>query len=265
MLQITIYGAILMNKFLTLTLSFFVLIGCGSSGSSKENTIDISNYLPSTSMTKEYTTVSKIDGNIESHDYIDTITVESNLITMKKGSSVDSIITIKADEIEFKSVRDMNHTKVMSRNIIKDDVVSNYIKKSELKILKIGMQRIGEERTRIEESCHLDSIVNQYEIFFYNYNNYDSNHNILKIKCITKSIVETTVDAEYIDMVSYKNGTVESKDDISYLYLQKGLGVIATINDDCLASKLPDVVDDTLNSSECLGERYDYTLYHSQY
>jgi len=254
-----------MNKILILMLSFFAFIGCGSSDSSGQDSIDFSNYLPTTSMTKEYTSVSKINGNIESNDYLDTVTVESNLITMKKGSSIDSIITIKADEIEFKSIHDINHTKVVQRNVVIDDVLSNYIKKSELKILKIGTQRIGEERRKVEEMCLLDSVVNKYEVFFYDYNNYDDNHDILKIKCVIKSVVETTVDAEYTDMVSYQNGTVESKDDIYYLYFQKGLGVIATINDDCLASKLPDVIDDTLDPSLCLGERYNYTLYHSQY
>jgi hypothetical protein len=254
-----------MNKLLILMLSFFAFIGCGSSDSSGQDNIDISNYLPTTSMTKEYTSVSKVNGDIESNDYLDTITVESNLITMKKGSSVDSIITIKADEIEFKSINDINHTKVVQRHVAVDDAISNYIKESELKILKIGTQRIGEERRKVEEMCLLDSVVNKYEVFFYDYNNYDDNHDILKIKCVTKSVVETTVDAEYTDMVSYQNGTVESKDDISYLYLQKGLGVIATINDDCLSSKLPDIIDDTLDPSLCLGERYNYTLYHSQY
>jgi hypothetical protein len=175
------------------------------------------------------------------------------------------MITVKADEIEIKYVNDLNHSKVITRNFNRGDTVSNYLKADEVEILKIGSQKIGEKRTKVEEKCMLDSIVERYEKFFFEYTNYDGEHDIMKIKCTTKTVVDTKIDAEYVDSVSYTNGVVESKDDISYVYLQKGLGMIATINDDCLASKLPDVIDDTLPPEKCLGERYEYDLYQPQY
>ena len=153
----------------------------------------------------------------------------------------------------------------MIRNLAEGDSVSDYIKKDEVETLKIGSQKIGEKYTKVAEKCLLDSIINHYEKFFFEYTNYDDNHNIIKLKCTTKTIVDTKIDATFIDSVSYTNGTVESKDDISYIYLQKDLGVIATINDDCLASKLPDIIDDTLEPEQCLGERYEYSLYQPQY
>ena len=131
--------------------------------------------------------------------------------------------------------------------------------------MKIGSQRVGEKHTKIEEKCTFDSMINRYEKFFFEYINYDEEHNIMKIKCITKKIIDTKIDKEYADSVSYTNSVVESKDDISYVYLQKGLGMIATINDDCLVSKSPDIIDDTLSPEKCLEERYAYDLYQPEY
>ena len=253
-----------MNKNLILILSIVAFAGCGSS-SSDEKKIDMSSYLPSTSMSKAFTHVTKIDGKLNNRPYTDTVVVESSLVSIKEDGKLSRLITVKADEIEIKYLNDVNRSKIMTRNLSEGDSVSNYLKKDEVEILKIGSQKIGEKRTKIEETCALDSMVDRYEKFFFEYTNYDDKHNIMKIKCTTKTIVETKIDTKYIDSVSYSNGIVESKEDISYLYLQKGLGVIATINDDCLASKLPDVIDDMLEPEKCLGERYEYNLYQPQY
>jgi len=253
-----------MNRNLLLLISSIAFLGCGASDTSVKK-IDIVNYLPSTSMSKEYTHVTKIDGNLNNRAYTDSVVVESNLVSIKTDGNPNKMITVKADEIEIKYVNDLNHSKVITRNFNRGDTISNYLKADELEILKIGSQKIGEKRTKIEEKCMFDSIVERYEKFFFEYTNYDGAHDIMKIKCITKTVVDTKIDAEYVDSVSYTNGVVESKDDISYVYLQKGLGMIATINDDCLASKLPDVIDDTLPPEKCLGERYEYDLYQPQY
>ncbi len=252
-----------MNKNLILILSIVAFAGCGSSNSDKK--IDIANYLPSANMSKAYTHVTKIDGKLNNRAYTDTVVVESNVLSIKEDTKPSRLITIKADEVEIKYLNDVNHSKIMTRKLSQGDTVSTYLKKDETETLKIGSQKIGEKYTKVEEKCTLDSMINRYEKFFFEYTNYDDNHNIMKIKCTTKTVVETKIDTKYIDSVSYTNGTVESKDDISYIYLQKGLGTIATINDDCLASKLPDIIDDTLAPEKCLGERYEYNLYQPQY
>jgi len=225
----------------------------------------MANYLPSTSMTKEYTTVSKLNGDINNIEYRQNILVESNLVSIKKANNLETLITISADDINYKSINDVTDTKTLKRHVTMGENIFDYIKQSETKVLEIGSQRIGEQSTRMEESCVLEGILSTYEVFFYSYKNYDSNHNILKIKCSSKTFIETKIDSEYIDLVAYTNGIVESKADIFYLYYQEGLGEIARINDDCLASKLPDIIDDTLDKSKCLGERYRYNLYHPQY
>jgi len=253
-----------MNKNLILIWSILAFYGCGSS-SSDEKKIDIANYLPTTSMSKVYTHVTKIDGKLNNRSYTNTVVVESNLISIKENEKSSRLVTIKDDEVEIKYLNDVNHSKVMRRNLSKGDSVSNYVKSDEVEVLKIGSQKIGEKRTKIEEECSLDSIIDDYEKFFFEYTNYDDKHDIMKMKCITKTVVDTKIDAEFADSVSSTNGVVESKDDISYIYMQKGLGIIATINDDCLASKLPDIIDDTLEPEKCLGERYDYNLYQPTY
>lgn len=260
------HGAIIMNKFWIVMLSFFLFYGCGSSSSSDgKKTINIANYLPSTSMIKQYTNVSKVNGDFDNSEYSNNILVESNLVYIKKDNRLESIITVLADEVNFKSINDRNETKSFKREVSIEEEVSSLIIKSETKILTVGMQRIGEQSTRMEESCVLESIIDEYKISFYTYTDYDSKHDILKIKCTSKTFIETEIDSEYIDLVAYTDGIIESKEDVSYLYLQEGIGEIAMINDDCLVSKLPDVIDDTLDKSQCLGERYNYNLYHPQY
>jgi hypothetical protein len=255
-----------MNKFWIVMLSSFLLNGCGSSSSSGgTSTADIANYLPRTSMLKQYSTISKVNGDFDSREYSNNILVESNLVYIKKDNSLEGIVTVLVDEVNFKSINDRNETRSFKREVAIGEEVSNSITKSDTEILTVGMQKIGEQSTRMEENCVLEAILDEYQISFYTYKNYDSKHDILKIKCVTKTFIETEIDSEYIDLVAYTDGIVESKDDVSYLYLQEGIGEIARINDDCLVSKLPDVIDDMLDKSQCLGERYNYNLYHPQY
>jgi len=253
-----------MNKNLIVILSILVFNGCGSSESDKKK-IDMANYLPTTSMNKVYTNVTKIDGKLNNNSYTDNVTVESNLVAIKKNIKLNQLITIKSDEIEIKYFNDKNDSKLISRNLLKGDVISNYLKEDSIETLQIGLQQIGKKYTRVEEECILDDMIDHYEKFFFEYTNYDDDHDIMKIKCTTKTVIETRIDTQYVESVSYSNGVVESKNDVSYIYLQKNIGMIATINDDCLASKLPDIIDDTLEADQCIGERYEYNLYQPQY
>jgi hypothetical protein len=255
-----------MNKLWIVLLFSFLLNGCGSSSSGGATSmVDIANYLPKTSMLKQYTNISKVNGDFDSSEYSNNILVESNLVYIKRDNILERIITVLVDEVNFKSINDRNETKTFKREVAIGEEISSSITKSDTKILTVGMQKIGEQSTRMEENCILEALLDEYQISFYTYTNYDSKHDILKIKCLTKTFIETEIDSKYIDLVAYTDGVVESKDDVSYLYLQEGRGEIARINDDCLVSKLPDVIDDMLDKSQCLGERYNYNLYHPQY
>jgi len=255
----------MMNNLYLLLLWLFLLSGCGGSSSGSKKHIDIANYLNSTNISKKYSRVYRVNGDLNNSEYIADVLVESNLITIKENGILQTMISVSADEINLKEMLGNSRNKIFKREVAIGDVISTSLYKEKPKILTIGSQRVGEENRRVKEECVLEDLVNSYEIFFYAYKNYDDEHDILKIKCTSKSSLETEIDVEYVDVVSYSNGLIKSKDNISYEYYQKNLGLIAKIDDDCLVSKLPDVIDDTLDKSECLGERYHYTLYHPQY
>ncbi len=241
-----------------------VVNGCGSE-SGGSSSIDIAEYLPSTSLNKQYTDVIKLNGDLNSTPYIESIVVEPNRIMTKEDAILKSIATIDNDEIDMILIGDVNSSKVYKRNVFKGDEVSHYKSVNESVELSVGTQVVGEKHTEVVESCTLDSILNNYEIYFYEYKNYDGQHDIIKLKCVSNKSVNTIIDAEYINTVAYENGLVTSKDNISYVYLQKGLGIIATIDNDCLVDITDNIIDDTANENKCIGEQYHHILYYPEY
>ena len=212
-----------MKRFIVVIVLMFIN-GCDSETS--ESSIDMADYLPMSNVNKQYTDIEKRNGDFDDKKYIESVIVEPNLITIKRDKILESITTISNDVISILSPNDNNKTKIYKREVYLGDEVSNYLSSTKRKPLMIGLQRVGEESTDIQESCTYHSKVESYEVYFYEYTNYDENHDIIKLKCISKKSVKTFIDAEYINDVSYENGTVESKENISYVYLQKSLGVM---------------------------------------
>jgi len=241
-----------------------LLNGCGED-SSGESSVDISVYLPANSISKQYTDVVKSNGDLTNNEYTKSILVEPNLITTKQNELLESIVTISDEKVNVILIGDRNRTKIYERNIHIGDEIYSYKSVNKSKELTIGVQRVGEEHIEVVESCILDSKIDKYEFYFYEYKNYDDDHDILKLKCTSIKTVNTTVDADYTNAVAYENGTTVSKENISYTYLQKGIGEVAMIDSDCIIDKSKNIVDDTANKSECIGEQYHYILYHTQY
>ncbi|MCH9739397.1 MAG: hypothetical protein K0U38_00955, partial [Epsilonproteobacteria bacterium] len=259
-----VLGVMIMNKLWLPIVVILTLAGCGSNSKSGER-VDLVQYLPQMNMTKEYTEVQKEDIDIDHNDYTETITIGSNTVTTKVDGSPTQIVTYSNDEINLQLIGDKNRTKIMTRHARVGDTVIEYVQRDITDILTVGSQQVGEQTTKLEETCIFESILNEYTIYFYQYENYDENHDIVKLKCTTKTIVDTQVDVEYVDAVTYENGTIESKDNTSYIYLQKELGHIATIDNDCITSQDPDVINDTASEKECVYEQYHHTLYHHTY
>ena len=241
------------------------MYGCGSDSKSSPVVIDLAEYLPSTSLNKQYTDVLKLNGDLNSTPYVTSILVEPNRIMTKEDTVLKSITTIDNDELDILFIGDINRSKVYKRNISIGDEVSRYKSFDESRELRVGTQVVGEEHIEVVESCTFDSTLNNFEIYFYEYKNYDGQHNIIKFKCVSNKSVNTIIDPEYINTVAYENGLVVSKDNISYVYLQKGLGTIATIDDDCLVDITDNIIDDTADESECIGEQYHRVLYYPEY
>jgi hypothetical protein len=262
-LKYNINGEMKMKKYLMAIALIFLLNGCAEESS--ESIIDIAEYLPSNSLNKQYTDVTKSKGDLNNNVYVKSIVVEPNMIRNKRDEVLESITTISTNEVKVLLIGDTNLSKIYKRNIAIGKEISNYKSVNKSEDLKIGSQRVGEEHIEVVESCTLVSKLNKYEFDFYEYKNYDGSHDIIKLKCISKKTVNTIIDAEYINKVAFENGIVTSKDNISYLYLQKGLGVVATIDNDCIVDISKNIVDDTANKDECIGKQYHYILYHTEY
>jgi len=241
-----------------------VVNGCGSE-SKGSSSIDIAEYLPSRSFNKEYTDVIKLNGKLENRVYMNRIIVEPNKIITKEDTNLKRIVTINSDEINILLIGDINKSKVYKRHVSKKDEIFHYKSSNKIKELNIGVQVVGEEHIEVEESCILDSILDNYQVYFYEYNNYDEQHDIIKLKCTSNKSINTIVNPEYIDSVSYRNGVVTTKDNIYYIYLQKGLGTVAIIDNDCIVDITNNSIDDTADEDACIGEQYHYILYHSEY
>ncbi|SFV51547.1 hypothetical protein MNB_SV-12-784 [hydrothermal vent metagenome] len=241
-------------------LFLIILVGCGSGGSKTK--IDISEYLPKI-LTKKYTEVSKlIDSKMQNSEFTENITLESNKITVKVNGAVTTVSTILEDKINIQTAGDNNRTKTMKRRVSNGDKVIEDIQENKTETLKVGSQIVGDRSIKIEESCKLEGSVKEFSKYFYLYENYDDEHDIIKLKCTTVKTEITSVKPEFADDVIYENGTVEFKPNTSYIYMQRGIGTIATIDDDCITEKSPKVIiDDTARPSECIGEQYNYILY----
>ena len=254
-----------MKRLLMPIIAIFLLNGCGAEESS-ETPVDIAEYMPKNNLSKEYTDIKKINGDKRNrHEYVSTVIVESNLITSKRDNLLESITTVNDDEVNVLLVGDINRTKIYKRKAYLRKEVSNYVSWNESTALMLGSQKVGEESIKVEESCTYDSKIDKYEIYFFEYNNHDGEHDIIKLKCTSTKTTSTIIDANFTDMLVYENGTVVSKENISYVYFQKGLGVIATIDDDCIVAKSPDVIDDTANKNKCIGEQYHRVFYYPEY
>ncbi len=243
-----------------------LFIGCGGGGSSSSKSIDLAEYFPQKSMIKSYTETIKQDGDFTTEESRTNIIVEPNIITVKNDTAVTSIITVLEDKITIED-RENNHTKVFERKVNKNDTLFTDSYSSNITPLKLGTETYGTETTQREENCKLIDIVDDFSLPpFYEYNNYDKEHDILKIKCTAKTVVATTIKPEYIGQVTRENGTITSANNIYYLYFQKELGQIAQIDDDCVIKKTPQIeIDDEADKKQCIGEKYHYIMYHREY
>lgn len=253
-----------MKKYVISVALILILNGCGEEDG--RSTIDIVDYLPSDNFEKVYTDVVKFNTEFIDKTYIDNILVEPNMITTKREDIVTGITTVSSDDVKFLSVNELNSSNSYKRNIYIGDKVSNTIAVDERKQLTIDSEIIGEKHTQVIESCVLENKLNIYTFDYspyqnrtisYKYENYDGKHDILKLKCTSIETVNTLIYSEY-------NNTIR-KDNISYQYFQKGLGMIVTVDNDCIIDIDGNIVDDRVNEDECIGEQYHHILYHTEY
>jgi hypothetical protein len=86
---------------------------------------------------------------------------------------------------------------------------------------------------------------------------------LLKIECISEGKIIFDVKKAILDAgaATDLNGS-HNIYDTSYFYIQKDLGEVASVNDDCITNaKLPMVVNDKAKTKDCVIEKYDYGFY----
>jgi len=238
-------------KYLSLTLALILFTGCGgSSSSSKKNDgkgeIDLAQYYPEKSMTKTFLATER-DGEDSERSHYDqivevvgqTIIFTEDTKEVRKVVFSDTNITITEDGEITSTYRHID---------IGDTLFSEKFEQI------VSTVAVGKVITDMAIECKL---VNKVEQFEHGDNKYKGD--LLKIECITEGKVTTEVKAELVDVVRDDVNGSHTIYDKSYVYLKKGLGLVARVNNDCVPNAdLPYVND---KAKECTKEQYEHEFY----
>ena len=233
-----------------------LIVGCGdtSTDNKGEGSIDLRSYLEKANLSKNYQLSNKNKEGLLSNDYfIEEIIVSETKIERKIFNITNSITKITDKEltnVEVSSEGSIS-TSYFRYVDVGDNLYTTDINKS--KTLTVGLQEVGTRKTLGQTSCVL---TEELEEFTNGSNTY--NGNILKIKCTSNTTITTKIKDEFIGTVNYINGKEDSID-INYIYFKKDLGMIASINDDCLPSNA-NYIDDTANCTTGT-KSYNYLYY----
>jgi hypothetical protein len=230
-----------------------VFFGCGGSTSSSRNYIDMADYFSSSDMSKAFYA---IKGNVNSDKddtnlYDELISIDENIITIKVDDITKRVITINSDDIVEQNIDD-NITKIMSRYIEEGKILYTLPKSSVIRDIKYEDKIFGEETIESTKTCRLEQKMDKFSFSGTKYSG-----NILKFKCIEDKKIVTKVKENLPEYITLTDGEEKSDYDISYLYMEEGIGLIAEINDDCIVdSRNGTRVNDL--SSKCRERRYTY-------
>jgi hypothetical protein len=245
------------NNWLYLTLSALI-IGCGSTESNTKNdgegSIDLRSYLEKEDVSKNYQLNNKSVGQtLTNQYYAEVITVSETKIERTIEGIADSIVNIEEKKLTYIDVADDGNINTSSNRYVDigDTLFSTDINST--KILTVGSQAVGTQEKLGSNSCKLIEELNE---FTKGSNTYTGD--ILKTKCTKITTITTKVKDEFIGSVSYFNGTEDSVD-ISYFYYKKDIGLISSINDDCILTNSVYPEDTTECSND--NKSYSYTYY----
>lgn len=256
--QYTNNGVILMKKhYLYLTLAIF-FIGCGSSNNSTQTIIndgtgdiDLVSYFPTESTTRLYSTVDRYGSNdtdVDTTYSSEEVLVETNKITTKEDNTITEIVTYDDTNITTLMVSDKNETQTIYRHVDIGDTISTF--QSDFNTSNdLGM---------IQGTYNLQCTVESKESSF-SKNDHAYSGDLLKVKCINQGDLTYTIKPDLLMYITDLNGTHEHYD-VSYLYLKEDVGVVASINDNCIPNeKILSVIDD--RQTDCNQTLYTYDFY----
>ena len=257
---------ILMNKkHLSLALAALLFTACGgNSSSSKKNdgkgSIDFSQYFPKESMSKGYIVRKQYDdGTPKTTLRNETFEVVGQTITTRVNSKVVEKVVITDKNITITNFsEDENSKDNVNRMYRKMDIGDTLFSE---KIESTETNDLGKISTSATYSCMVKSKEKKFEKGDYLYEG-----DLLKIECIDKGIKIYEIKQAILDagLASDLNGTHETYDK-SYVYWQKDLGKVVTINDDCITNgKTLTIINDKAKSSECVQTRSFKEFYVEQ-
>ena len=239
-----------------------LVIGCGSTEDNTtakgEGAIDLRTYFEKEDISKKYTLINKeVDRDFTRKKYNEDSVVTASKIErrLKDTTIITKTIDIGEKNLTLIDVSDEGNIKnVFFRNVdLGETLFTAEINTTQL--LKIGNTVVGSQIRVGTNSCKLIEKRSEFIKDSYPYQG-----DILKTECTKTTTITTKVDSQYVKDVNYINGTEDSVD-ISYYYQMKDIGLIASINDDCVPPNMT-YPDDTIQCSD-KNKSYSYMYYEA--
>ncbi len=247
------------KKYLALAVTALILTACGggdkknsSSANDGKGAIDLAEYFPSKSMTKTMAVVEREGSDLRRSHHDEIINVEGNItITTTIDTELTEKVDISDTNITTSDLEDNETWSTYRHADIGDTLYS--LKNSE------SMDNdIAKITYNVNVNCKLKSKENKFEK---NDNIYQGD--LLKIECINDGSIVYDIKPEHTEIVAKDLNGTHNFYDISYVYLKKGLGEVAAINDNCIQDGILGVIDDRkLDTETCKKENvYIYEFY----
>jgi hypothetical protein len=243
------------KKYIALALVAIFFSACGSSSSDTKNDdgkgdIDLVQYFPSGSIDKIFSSqIKSSNENPTPHSEYQEITVTGETITTTIKGKVTERVIFTDTNITTTDLED-NETDTMYRHVdIGDKLFTKSMNSEE-------NTDLGKTIVSLKSVCKLKSKESEFKKDAHTYSG-----DLLKIECITEGTMIYDVKPSLLNVVSSDlNGSHEYYDK-SYIYLKKGLGSVAEIDDNCLVAENLPIIDDRKSESECSLKSYEYKFY----
>ena len=238
-----------------------MIVGCGSSSSTdttsnEKGSIDLSTYLESKDVSKNYEKLSKSKGEVlEKEVFTENSIVSNNKVERIIKNVTDAIISIEETHVVKNDISTEGNTTSAFKRYVEEASTLFFYDINKTQPLKADTVEVGTQKIEGTRTCQL---LENLDGFTHNGHTYTGD--IVKVRCTKAVSITTTIKDEFVGQVDAVSGTKHVVD-IFYMYSKKSTGLIAYIDDDCVTSK--NVVDD--ESEECNDENYKYEQYEHVY
>ena len=222
-------------------ISLFFLVSCGSSSSDEgqvTNPIDFVDYYPSKNTSKSFLKTEQTKYDSTRDTYTQTIEISKNILRQSSSSQKEQTIIFSPEEIQETG----DENKTMKRFVSLGDVLYSLEKKMALDKIMLGEILLGTKQKESTKECKLVEKLDKLELYGIPYEG-----DILKFKCIEDSKIVTKMEESIPDYITLRDSVIQNSYDISYFYMQKKIGLISIINEDCMISGGDfEIIDDRL-------------------